>query len=89
MALRREQHAETDAPRQPELRRKPDCLSSGSNSDTSDLTFNATAGIKLLLTNALALTAQYSYTNGSYGGYNYPMPSYNRNVFSFGVNYSF
>ena len=24
-----------------------------------------------------------------YGGYNYPMPSYNRNVFSFGVNYSF
>lgn len=64
-------------------------LSSGSNSDTSDLTFNATAGIKLLLTNALALTAQYSYTNGSYGGYNYPMPSYNRNVFSFGVNYSF
>ena len=39
-------------------------LSSGSNSDTSDLTFNATAGIKLLLTNALALTAQYSYTNG-------------------------
>ena len=26
---------------------------------------------------------------GSYGGYNYPMPSYNRNVFSFGVNYSF
>ena len=53
------------------------------------MTFNATAGIKLLLTNALALTAQYSYTNGSYGGYNYPMPSYNRNVFSFGVNYSF
>ena len=94
MALRREQHAETDAPRQPELRRnlissEYSRLSSGSNSDTSDLTFNATAGIKLLLTNALALTAQYSYTNGSYGGYNYPMPSYNRNVFSFGVNYSF
>lgn len=63
--------------------------SSISNSDTSNLTFNATAGIKLLLTNALALTAQYSYTNGSYSGYNYPMPSYNRNVFSFGVNYSF
>ena len=63
--------------------------SSISNSDTSNLTFNATAGIKLLLTNALALTAQYSYTNGSYSGYNYPMPSYNRNVFSFGMNYSF
>ena len=63
--------------------------SSISNSDTSNLTFNATAGIKLLLTNALALTAQYSYTNGSYSGYNNPMPSYNRNVFSFGVNYSF
>ena len=63
--------------------------SSIGNSDTSNLTFNATAGIKLLLTNALALTAQYSYTNGSYSGYNYPMPSYNRNVFSFGVNYSF
>lgn len=63
--------------------------SSIGNSDTSNLTFNATAGIKLLLTNALALTAQYSYTNGSYSGYSYPMPSYNRNVFSFGVNYSF
>ena len=59
--------------------------SSISNSDTSNLTFNATAGIKLLLTNALALTAQYSYTNGSYSGCNYPMPSYNRNVFSFRV----
>ena len=42
-----------------------------------------------MLTNALALTAQYSYTNGSYSGYNYPMPAYNRNVFSFGMNYSF
>lgn len=63
--------------------------SSAANSDTNDLTFNATAGFRLLLTNALSLTAQYSYTNGSYGGYNYPMPSYNRNVFSFGMNYSF
>lgn len=63
--------------------------SSAGNSDTTTLTFNATAGIKLMLTNALALTAQYSYTNGTYSGYNYPMPAYNRNVFSFGVNYSF
>lgn len=30
------------------------------------LTFNATAGVKMMLTNVLALTAQYSYTNGSY-----------------------
>ncbi len=43
----------------------------------------------MMLTNVLALTAQYSYTNGSYSGYNFPMPSYNRNVFSFGMNYSF
>lgn len=63
--------------------------SSADNSDTTNLTFNATVGVKLLLTNALALQAQYSYTNGSYSGYNYPMPSYNRNVLSFGVNYSF
>lgn len=63
--------------------------SSAAESDTNNLTFNATAGIQLMLTNALALTAQYSYTNGSYGGYNYPMPAYNRNVFSFGMNYSF
>ncbi|WP_302014469.1 outer membrane beta-barrel protein, partial [uncultured Akkermansia sp.] len=63
--------------------------SSSNNSDTTTLTFNATAGVKMMLTNALALTAQYSYTNGSYSGYNYPMPSYNRNVFSFGMNYSF
>lgn len=63
--------------------------SSAYSSDTTTLTFNATAGIKMLLTNALALTAQYSYTNGSYSGYGYPMPDYNRNVFSFGLNYSF
>lgn len=63
--------------------------SSGNNSDTTTLTVNATAGVKLMLTNVLALTAQYSYTNGSYSGYTYPMPDYNRNVFSFGMNYSF
>ena len=34
----------------------------------------------------MCIRDRYSYTNGSYGGYNYPMPSYNRNVFSFGVN---
>lgn len=62
---------------------------SSSSTDTKTLTFNATAGVKMMLTNVLALTAQYSYTNGSYSGYNFPMPSYNRNVFSFGMNYSF
>ena len=62
---------------------------SSSSTDTNTLTFNATAGVKMMLTNALALTAQYSYTNGSYSGYNFPMPSYNRNVFSFGINYIF
>lgn len=63
--------------------------SSTSIGDTKTLTVNATAGVKLMLTNVLALTAQYSYTNGSYSGYTYPMPDYNRNVFSFGMNYSF
>lgn len=57
--------------------------------DTNTLTFNATAGITMMLTNVLSLTANYSYTNGSYSGYNFPMPSYNRNVFSFGLSYSF
>lgn len=33
--------------------------STSGNTDTTTLTFNATAGVKLMLTNALALTAQY------------------------------
>lgn len=63
--------------------------STGATKDTTTLTFNATCGVNFMLTNVLSLSAHYAYTNGSYSGYDYVMPSYNRNVFSFGLNYSF
>ncbi len=58
-------------------------------SDTSTLTLNAYVGVNMMITNTLYLTARYSYTNGQYHEYNYAMPSYNRNVFSVGMNYTF
>ncbi len=58
-------------------------------SDTSTLTFNAYAGVNMMITDTLSLSARYSYTNGQYHDYGYPMPSYDRNVFSVGMNYTF
>ncbi len=57
--------------------------------DTTTLTVNAYAGVSMMLTNVLSLDARYSYTHGQYSGYSYDMPGYDRNVFSFGMSYSF
>lgn len=59
------------------------------NTDTTTLTVNAYAGVKMDITPHWYLTLRYSYTNGSYSGYSYDMPSYDRNVISFGTGYNF